>query len=103
MNEQAFYTALGIGLFWLGVFRAITVDALLIKVVAFNVAGAGIFMILIATAYRGSLPPDAIPHAIVLTGIVVSVAASALAVLLALRSRSPVSSGTPANDHQHEL
>ncbi|MBD3584940.1 Na+/H+ antiporter subunit C [Salinimonas sp. HHU 13199] len=99
MSEQSLYTVLGIGLFWLGLYRALTVNALLIKIISFNVAGAGTFMILIASAYHDTLPPDAIPHAIVLTGIVVSVATSALAILLALRSQSSSTTKTSANDH----
>jgi len=48
--------------------------------------GAGVFMLLIAVAYRGpGLPPDPLPHALVLTGIVVAVSATALALALARR------------------
>jgi len=48
--------------------------------------GAGVFMLLIAVAYRGpGLPPDPVPHALVLTGIVVAVSATALALALVRR------------------
>jgi hypothetical protein len=53
---------------------------------AINVMGAGVFMMLIAVAYRGpDLAPDPVPHALVLTGIVVAVSATALALALARR------------------
>ncbi len=43
-------------------------------------------MMLIAVAYRGpGVPPDPVPHALVLTGIVVAVSATALALALARR------------------
>ncbi|WP_018981342.1 NADH-quinone oxidoreductase subunit K [Salinimonas chungwhensis] len=98
MSEQALYTALGIALFWLGLYRAVTVTSMLIKVVAYNIAGAGTFMVLIATAYSPTEPADPVPHAIVLTGIVVSLAATALAVLLALRCQREDNGGGRHNN-----
>jgi multicomponent Na+:H+ antiporter subunit C len=48
--------------------------------------GAGVFHVLIAVAYRGiETIPDPVPHALVLTGIVVAVSATALALTLGLR------------------
>lgn len=60
--------------------------SLLKRVLAINVMGAGVFMMLISVAYRGpGLAPDPVPHALVLTGIVVAVSATALALALARR------------------
>jgi multicomponent Na+:H+ antiporter subunit C len=53
------------------------------RIIALNVMGGGVFMVLIAAAARGDGPPDAVPHALVLTGIVVAVATSALAIAIA--------------------
>ena len=48
--------------------------------------GTGVFMLLISIAYRGpDVAPDPIPHALVLTGIVVAVSATALALALVRR------------------
>lgn len=48
--------------------------------------GAGVFHVLIAVAYRGlDTPPDPVPHALVLTGIVVAVSATALALTFGQR------------------
>ena len=70
----------------LGLRGALLHASLLQRVVAINVMGAGVFMLLIAVAYRGpGLPPDPLPHALVLTGIVVAVSATALALALARR------------------
>jgi len=48
--------------------------------------GTGILLVIVAIAYRGvSIATDPIPHALVLTGIVVTVAATALALVLTIR------------------
>jgi multicomponent Na+:H+ antiporter subunit C len=61
-------------------------DSLLQRIIALNVMGTGVFMMLITIAYRGpDAAPDPIPHALVLTGIVVAVSATALALTLIRR------------------
>ncbi len=61
-------------------------DSLLRRIIALNVMGTGVFMMLITIAYRGpDAAPDPIPHALVLTGIVVAVSATALALTLLRR------------------
>ena len=61
-------------------------DSLLQQIIALNVMGSGVFMMLITIAYRGpDAEPDPIPHALVLTGIVVAVSATALALTLLRR------------------
>ena len=52
------------------------------------VGSIGIFLLLVTVAYRGpGAPADALPHALVLTGIVVAVAPTALALVLGRRLR----------------
>ena len=58
------------------------------RLLAVNVMGVGVFMWLIATAYQSG-QPDAVPHALVLTGIVVAVSATAFALALAVRLGKP--------------
>lgn len=59
---------------------------LLRRVIAFNVLGAGVFLLLVAIAKRvPDAAPDPVPHAMVLTGIVVAVSASAFALVLLRR------------------
>ena len=54
------------------------------KVVALNIAGCGVFAIFLTYAARGSSDAiDPVPQAMVLTGIVVAVCSSALALSLA--------------------
>jgi len=58
---------------------------LLRKILALTVMASAIFLLLVVIAYRGSEAPDPVPQAMVVTGIVVSFAATALAVALARR------------------
>jgi multicomponent Na+:H+ antiporter subunit C len=56
------------------------------RIIAINIMGSGVFMMFITIAYRGvDATPDSIPHALVLTGIVVAVSATALALSLLRR------------------
>jgi multicomponent Na+:H+ antiporter subunit C len=84
LTAQLLYGLTGCLIVALGLRTALLHASLLHRVVAINVLGAGVFMILIAIAYRGpGVPPDPVPHALVLTGIVVAVSATALALALA--------------------
>jgi multicomponent Na+:H+ antiporter subunit C len=59
---------------------------LLRRFLAFNVIGSGIFLVFgAAAARRPDLGTDAVPQALIITGIVVAFAASALAVALVVR------------------
>jgi multicomponent Na+:H+ antiporter subunit C len=84
LTTQILYALTGCVIVALGLRGALLHAALLQRIVAINVMGAGVFMLLVAVAYRGpELPPDPLPHALVLTGIVVAVSATALALALA--------------------
>lgn len=53
------------------------------KLVGLNIMGSGIFLLMIALARRApGGAPDPVPHAMVLTGIVVAVSVTAVALLL---------------------
>lgn len=84
--EQLIYGLAVIALFSLGLRIAFSPVALLRRILAINIAGAGLFLLLIAMAYRGfSLAPDPVPQALVITGIVVAFGATALALALGRR------------------
>lgn len=86
MSSGTLYALVGVLLFVMGFYGLITCPMLLRKVLAVNIMGSGVFMVLIALAYRGmGAPPDPVPHAMVLTGIVVAVSAMALALALIRR------------------
>lgn len=89
MSVPFLYALIGIGLFCLGFHALIVHDHLLRKILAINVMGSGVFLVLVALARRGGdTPPDPIPHAMVITGIVVAVSATALALRLMLKVKA---------------
>ncbi len=91
MNEIAFrlYLLAGASLVAIGFFGILASAELLRKILGVNIMGSGIFLILVGLAARTTDPiPDPVPHAMVLTGIVVSVCGTALALALADRVRA---------------
>jgi multicomponent Na+:H+ antiporter subunit C len=80
------YAVLGVSLVLLGVHAAIMRRHLVVKLLSLNVAGAGTFLLLISVAFRNrGAFPDAVPHAMVLTGIVVAVSVTALGLTIIRR------------------
>jgi len=84
MSTGLIFACGGAILFVMGVAGVILHDHLLRRILAFNLMGSGVFLVLIGLAQRGGVP-DPVPQAMVLTGIVVAVAATALALTLARR------------------
>jgi multicomponent Na+:H+ antiporter subunit C len=86
MSAGFLYTLTGAGLFSLGLHALIANRHLLRKILAINVMGSGVFLVLAGMATRdGMTIPDPVPHAMIITGIVVAVAATALALVLMLK------------------
>ncbi len=92
----------------LGLFGLIVDPHPLRKVLAFNLLGSGVFLLFGVVARRGAaagLGGDPVPQALVITGIVVAFAATALAVALLLRlsaldaGRAEASETTNAEKH----
>jgi len=78
----------GAGLVGIGLYALIVNPEPLRKLLAFNVIGNGVFLVFGIVSRRGAIagfPFDPVPQAMVITGIVVAFAASALAVALMLR------------------
>ncbi|CAH1386783.1 NADH-quinone oxidoreductase subunit K [Candidatus Nitrotoga sp. M5] len=82
MSSALVYALTGAALFVLGMAGLILQPHLLRKILAFNIMGSGIFLMLVGVAQRAGTP-DPVPQAMVLTGIVVAIAATALALALA--------------------
>jgi multicomponent Na+:H+ antiporter subunit C len=83
----------GLIIFVIGLYGIINKAAFISRIICFNISSAGTFLFLISTARRNAiilvssdgstLPvPDPVPHAMVLTGLVVAVAMSAFALAL---------------------
>ena len=83
MSQVIIYSILGVLLFGIGLFGLIAAAHILRKILAMNISGIGVFMILVANAVGPDGTTDPIPHAMVLTGIVVAIAGTALALYLA--------------------
>ena len=89
MNAAILYALTEAGLFALGLYALAVQAHLLRKIIAFNVMGSGAFLVLGALAHRApDQVADPVPHAMVITGIVVAVSATAFALVLMLRVQS---------------
>ncbi len=85
MSSPVLFALVGTGLFTIGLYALIVHAHLLRRILAINVMGNGVFLVLAAPAGRGPDAWDPVPHAMVITGIVVAVSATALALALLLR------------------
>lgn len=86
MSAAILFGMVGIGIASLAVYALLTAREWIRRILAINVIGVGLFMLLVARAYRGAdVAPDPVPHALVLTGIVVAAAATGFALALARR------------------
>jgi multicomponent Na+:H+ antiporter subunit C len=89
MSAAFWYAVTGLVLFAVGLYGLIAGEPFLRKLLGVNIMGSGVFLILVAGAYRGvGETPDPVPHALVLTGIVVAVSTTALALALARHAGS---------------
>lgn len=96
MSTGLLYALAGCALFAMGAAGAALLAHLVRRILAFNLMGNGAFLVLVGLAQRdGSVDP--VPQAMVLTGIVVAVAATALALALARRYHSLNERGEPAD------
>jgi multicomponent Na+:H+ antiporter subunit C len=85
MVTSLLYSFTGLVLFAFGLFALIACAHPLRKILGVNVMATGIFLFLVATSYRAGQTIDPVPQAMVLTGIVVSVSTTAVALILAAR------------------
>jgi multicomponent Na+:H+ antiporter subunit C len=88
MNAPTLYGLCAAALVGIGLFGLILHPTPLRKVISFNLVGCGAFLFFGIAARRGAgagFAGDPIPQALVITGIVVAFAATALAVALILR------------------
>lgn len=83
MNAALLYGLTGLALFALGFAALFIRRSLLRKILAINICGSGIFLLMISVAYDPAGPPDPVLHALVLTGIVITVSITAFALALA--------------------
>jgi multicomponent Na+:H+ antiporter subunit C len=91
LTSASLFGLCGAALVGIGLFCIVSHPDLLRRIIGFNILGAGIFLVFGAVARRGAamgLGGDPVPQAMVITGIVVAFAATALAVALLRRLAS---------------
>ncbi len=84
MSTDLFFAWIGVALCGLGLFGFIVHHHLMRRLLAFNIMGSGSFLLLVGLAQDGR-GPDPVPQALVLTGIVIAVASTALALVVLRR------------------
>ncbi len=86
MNPFPLYATTSVVIFCIALHGLIRRSHLVRKIIAINLMGGSVFLFLVAVAHRnrGEIA-DPVPHAMVLTGIVVAVSATAFALALARR------------------
>lgn len=96
MSGAGVYALAGVALVGLGLYGLSVQAHLLRKLLAVNILGSGVFLVLVSLGSRPGAPPDPVPHAMVITGIVVAVSATALGLVLMLKLAG--ASGRPILD-----
>lgn len=85
MTQLALYSLIAAGLFAIGLYGVLAYSHLLRKILAINVMGNAVLLFLVALGRIGPQQTNPVPHAMVLTGIVITVSATAFALALARR------------------
>lgn len=99
MSAFVLYAASGVTVFAVGISGLFLHHDVMRKILAANIAASGVFLVLVSLARRtGGSVPDPVPHALVLTGVVVSVSATALSLALTRR----LGEGSDIDRGEHE-
>ncbi len=83
MSQTLFYLLLGGALWLVGLHGMALQTHILRRIMAINVMGSGVFMVMVALGTRVE-PVDPVLQALVVTGLVVAVSATAFALRLAM-------------------
>ncbi len=104
MIAPLLYASGGILLFFIGLHALLTRRHLLRKILAINIMGSGVFMVFIAIGARGTgAVSDPVTQVMVLTGIVVSLCFTAVAIALTIRIHNLTNCTTFATDEESSL
>lgn len=98
MDSFALYVVAAAVLFGVGVYGLIVSVHLMRKLFAINIMGNAIFILMVAVAGPINGAPDPVPQALVLTGIVIAVSATAFALALMVRLFQETGRATLAED-----
>ena len=104
MTTPLLYAACGIVLFSIGLHALLVRRHLLRKILAANIIASGVFMVFIAVGARSEgAATDPVPQVMVLTGIVVSLCFTAVAIALAVRIHNLTDCTTLAVDEESSI
>jgi multicomponent Na+:H+ antiporter subunit C len=81
MSSGAIYLTVGLAVFLIGLHGLLVLQDNLRRVIAVNLMGAGVFLVLVALATRTN-PVDPVLQAMAVTGLVVAISATAFALHL---------------------
>lgn len=91
------YLLAALTLISMGLYGMMTLRDPIRRLIAINIIGPGVFLIMVVMAKRQD-PPDAILHALVVTGLVVAVSATAFALRLIIASEKNASTDHSRQD-----
>jgi len=97
------FVCTGLGLLVIGTWALVLRAHLIRKVLAINVMGSGVFLMLVGSGTLDSGAIDPVPQAMVITGIVVAVSATALALALVLRIANATGKPALPEDRERDL
>ena len=81
LQTHQVYLLAAAGIIGIGVYGLLAADHLLRKLLALNLLGSGVFLLMV-TLSSGGTGPDPVSHALVLTGLVVAVSITAFGLAL---------------------
>jgi multicomponent Na+:H+ antiporter subunit C len=93
----------GLGLLLIGAWALVLRAHLIRKILAINVMGSGAFLVLVGSGSMGVGGVDPVPQAMVITGIVVAISATALALALVLRIANATGKPALPEDQERDL
>lgn len=96
MSQVQLYLILGCLLWLLGLHGLVQVQHALRRIIALNIMSSGVFMVMVALATRTN-PVDPVLQALVVTGLVVAISATAFALRLAVAEAQTASPKVPIN------
>ena len=82
MTRSLFFSLIAVALFFIGFYGLLIPSHPIRRLLAINIMSSSLFMLLVALAWRTEGAPDPIPHALVLTGLVISISATAFGLAL---------------------
>jgi len=100
-SSQLIYLLTSAAIIGLGVYGLLVASHLLRKLLALNLLGSGVFLLMVTITAVSGRTADPVPHALVLTGLVIAVSLTAFA--LALLSRLAMETGEISLDDADNL